>query len=129
MLVEEKLPLVDEILGNWKTVIGKNYEGYKNHVYRMIHFCFAIKDCNSDERQKVIIAACFHDLGLFTENTVDYLPPSIVLAKKSYAAFSLNSLNTPQTGYDSERQQDSSLSMSSGKIIFFDPGQDFKFFI
>lgn len=82
MMIEEKLQLVDEILGNWKTVIGENYEGYKNHVYRMIHFCFAIKDCNIEERQKVIIAACFHDLGLFTENTVDYLPPSIMLAKK-----------------------------------------------
>ncbi len=81
MLIEEKLPLVDEILGTWKNAIGKNYEGYKNHVYRMIHFCFAIKDCNPTEKEKIMIAAAFHDLGLFTEKTVDYLPPSIVLAQ------------------------------------------------
>lgn len=81
-MIEEKIPLVEEILENWKPAIGESFEGYKNHVYRMIHFCFAIRDCSKEEKQKVIIAACFHDLGLFTDKTVDYLPPSIVLAKK-----------------------------------------------
>ena len=30
---------------------------------------------------KFIIAGCFHDLGIWANNTVDYLPPSIELAK------------------------------------------------
>lgn len=29
-MIEEKLPLIEEILGNWKSVIGENFEGYKN---------------------------------------------------------------------------------------------------
>ena len=89
-MIEEKLPLIEEILGNWKSVIGENFEGYKNHVYRMIHFCFTKKDCNREEKQKLMIAACFHDLGLFTDKTVDYLPPSIVLAKKYLQENGLN---------------------------------------
>ncbi len=58
MLIETTIPLLEEILGEWQDLIGKDYEGYKNHVYRMIHFCFALKDCNEEEREKVMIAGC-----------------------------------------------------------------------
>ena len=81
MAIEEHIALLDEILGKWKDEIGKDYVGYKNHVYRMVNFCFALHDCTPDERQKVIIAGCFHDLGIWTSKTFDYLPPSIVLAQ------------------------------------------------
>jgi hypothetical protein len=80
-IIEEKIPLVEEILGTWQNVVGNDYLGYKNHVYRMIHFCFALYPSNHEARQKIIIAACFHDLGIWEQNTVDYLPPSIALAK------------------------------------------------
>ena len=72
---------MDEILDNWKNDIGNDYAGYKNHVYRMINFCFALHDCNNEERQKIIIAGCFHDLGIWANNTFDYLSPSVALAK------------------------------------------------
>jgi hypothetical protein len=81
MNIETKIPLLEDILNQWKTELGDDYSGYKNHVYRMIHFCFALHPCNDEERQKIIIAACFHDLGVWTEHTPDYLPPSIALAK------------------------------------------------
>lgn len=47
----------------------------------MIHFCFALHPCNAEERKKIIIAACFHDLGIWANGTVDYLPPSIALTE------------------------------------------------
>ncbi len=81
MPIEAHLPLVEEILGSWKTEIGPDYAGYRNHVYRMINFCFALRDCTAEERQKIIIAGCFHDLGIWGADTFDYLPPSIALAK------------------------------------------------
>jgi hypothetical protein len=81
MVIEEHIPLIDEILDNWKTVIGRDYPGYRNHVYRMVNFCFALQDCTSDERHKVIIAGCLHDLGIWANDTFDYLSPSVVLAK------------------------------------------------
>ena len=82
MAIEERIPLLEELLGAWENKLGGDYEGYKNHVYRMIHFCFALHSCNDEERQKIIIAGCFHDLGIWTNSTVDYLPPSIALAKE-----------------------------------------------
>ena len=82
MAIEERIPLLEEILGKWKNVIGNDYTGYKNHVYRMIHFCFTLHKCTDTERKKIIIAGGFHDLGIWTNSTVDYLPPSIALVKE-----------------------------------------------
>ena len=81
-IIKEHIPLLEEILGTWKNELGSDYEGYKNHVYRMIHFCFALHTCTEEERKKIIIAGCFHDLGIWTSSTVDYLPPSIARAKE-----------------------------------------------
>jgi hypothetical protein len=81
MAIEERIALVEEILDQWKPKIGDDYSGYKNHVYRMINFCFALHECNPEERDKMIIAGCFHDLGIWTSNTFDYLQPSMALAK------------------------------------------------
>lgn len=81
MNIEKPIPLLEEILTQWQGVIGSEYEGYKNHVYRMIHFCFAMRTYNTEEYNKIIIAGAFHDLGIWIENTVDYIPPSIPPAR------------------------------------------------
>jgi hypothetical protein len=81
MEIETNIPLVEEILDIRKLELGNDYAGYKNHAYRMIHFCLALYDCEREEREKIIIAGCFHDLGIWINNTFDYLPPSIALAK------------------------------------------------
>jgi hypothetical protein len=89
MALVERIPLLEEILDTWKNELGNDYPGYKNHVYRMIHFCFALHNCNNEEREKIIIAGCFHDLGIWVNGTVDYLPPSIALAKEYLKQHSL----------------------------------------
>ena len=82
MAVEEHIALVEELLGQWSTTIGSDYTGYRNHVYRMINFCFALRDCDEQEREKITIAGCFHDIGIWTSDTLDYLPPSIAVARE-----------------------------------------------
>jgi hypothetical protein len=77
MQIEKQIPLVDSILEQWKATIGKDFEGYKNHVYRMVNFCFALSPCREESREKIAIAAAFHDIGLWVGNTLDYIPPSI----------------------------------------------------
>ncbi len=77
MKIEENIPLLEDIFSEWKSTIGNEYQGYRNHVYRMIHFCLALRDCNDEEREKIIIAGAFHDLGIWINNTVDYIPPSL----------------------------------------------------
>ncbi|HQU72325.1 MAG: hypothetical protein KDI06_22170 [Calditrichaeota bacterium] len=72
---------VEEILGGWREALGEAFPAYRNHVYRVLHFAFALRECHGEEREKMIIAASFHDLGIWTANTYDYLAPSISLAR------------------------------------------------
>ena len=41
-----------------------------------------VAPCKQDDKEKFIIAGCFHDLGIWANDTVDYLAPSLDLAKK-----------------------------------------------
>jgi hypothetical protein len=77
MKIEKEIPLLEEILSGWKHTIGSEYLGYRNHVYRMIHFCLALRNCTDEEREKIIIAGAFHDIGIWIADTVDYIPPSL----------------------------------------------------
>lgn len=82
MKIQEQLPLLEKILGERSEIIGSQYLPYKNHVYRVVNFCFAFHECNDSEAEKIVIAGCFHDLGMWPNDLVDYLKPSIELAKK-----------------------------------------------
>ncbi len=82
MTLEDHISLLETILDEWRDTIGRQYEPYKNHVYRVMNICFALHECTEDDREKLIIAGCFHDLGIWPNDTVDYLAPSIELAKK-----------------------------------------------
>jgi hypothetical protein len=90
MVIEKPIGLLEEILAPWRERIGADFEGYKNHVSRMLNFCFALRACGEEERRKLIIAGAFHDIGLWSDNTVDYLPPSIAQAKLYLVANGLN---------------------------------------
>jgi hypothetical protein len=79
--IEQRIDLLEAILDAWKSQLGDDDLAYKNHVYRMVHFCFALRDCSEEERQKIVIAGCFHDLGIWSDGTIDYLPPSVALAQ------------------------------------------------
>ena len=67
----------DAILDRWKGELGNDAPAYRNHVHRVIDFCSALHE---GDREKIVIAACFHDLGIWTARTWDYLDPSITLA-------------------------------------------------
>ncbi len=80
MAIETRIPLLETILDSWRAKMGSDHAAYRNHCYRVIHFCFALHDCDEPAPQKIIIAAAFHDLGIWSDSTVDYLPPSVALA-------------------------------------------------
>ncbi len=85
MKIEDQIPLADEILEVHRERVGDLFPAYRNHVYRVLHHCFALADSSENpvtdqEPQKLIIAGCFHDLGIWPDQTIDYLAPSIALA-------------------------------------------------
>ncbi len=73
--------LLDELLEPWRSLLGDDFEGYRNHCHRVMSYCFTLFAASPEEQQKVAIAVCFHDLGLWTQNTLDYLPPSLLAAQ------------------------------------------------
>lgn len=79
-MIETRLSLLDDILEDWRDVIGDDFDGYRNHCRRMVNCCLALADCDDVARQKLMIAAAFHDIGIWTAGTMDYLPPSLTPA-------------------------------------------------
>jgi hypothetical protein len=79
-MLEMKIERLEEILSPWQATIGPDYAGYRNHVYRMLHYCFHLGKPDPVSRQKLIIAGAFHDIGIWTAGTLDYLDPSITAA-------------------------------------------------
>jgi len=73
--------LLDELLQHHAAALGKDFAGYRNHTYRVINFCSALSTKEPEQLQKIAIATAFHDLGIWTDQTFDYLPPSEMLAQ------------------------------------------------
>lgn len=82
MTPTESIALVDEILAPWRERIGADWDGYRNHTQRVARFCGALSVAAPDTQRKIAIAAAFHDLGIWSAGTMDYLPPSAVLARE-----------------------------------------------
>jgi len=75
----QTFPLTDEIIAAFATELGGDFTAYRNHVCRGLNF-FAALSGEVSPPPAVLIAAAFHDLGIWTHHTLDYLPPSIELA-------------------------------------------------
>ncbi|NTW51708.1 MAG: HD domain-containing protein [Chlorobiaceae bacterium] len=78
---------LDELLEPFRQLVGPDFDGYRNHCRRVFLFCTAFVE-QSDEtaRMKIAIAAAFHDLGIWTEGSFDYIEPSCRLAGKQLEA-------------------------------------------
>jgi hypothetical protein len=87
MKIEASIIRLEKLLAPWQSLIGVEYQGYRNHLYRMIHCCVALQghqsleECDEQTLQKICIAACFHDIGIWINNTVDYIAPSLPPAR------------------------------------------------
>jgi hypothetical protein len=69
-------PFIEDILTRFRLVIGPDYTLYRNHVYRVFGNC-TLLDNNPDAAFRYAVAAVFHDLGIWTAHTFDYILPSV----------------------------------------------------
>jgi hypothetical protein len=81
MDVRTSFPLVDEILQSHASSIGDDLPGYRNHVYRVLNFFAALSGSSAAIPETVLIASAFHDIGIWTDGTFDYLEPSIARSR------------------------------------------------
>ena len=79
MLLERIDPL-DRVLEKHAVELGRDLTAYRNHTYRVLNLCVALAPCADAALEKVALAAAFHDLGIWSARTFDYLQPSIELA-------------------------------------------------
>jgi hypothetical protein len=75
-----QIAILDELLMAHAVALGRDFTGYRNHTYRVVNLCVAQSSGEPEPLEKVAIAAAFHDLGIWTAGTFDYLPPSVGLA-------------------------------------------------
>ena len=70
--------LIDEILQDYRAVINQSYQGYLNHCKRVAACCLMLsKDDSKETLRKIAIAVAFHDIGIWTAHTIDYIKPSV----------------------------------------------------
>ena len=72
---------IDQVLDDHAAALGDDFIAYRHHVYRVVNLCAAIVEDRVD-LEKIAIAAVFHDLGIWTDKTFDYIAPSVVLARQ-----------------------------------------------
>lgn len=73
--------IIDRILLAFRDELGKDFEQYRHHVYRVYNLAAPLVATLQDV-ETISVAAAFHDLGIWTNNTFDYLEPSIKLARQ-----------------------------------------------
>ncbi|TXH05316.1 MAG: hypothetical protein E6R07_05190 [Nevskiaceae bacterium] len=79
-------PLIDTLLDDWRAALGKDDEGYRNHCHILLNVVDALAQPTDRERELIAIAAAFHDLGIWSDHSFDYLDPSAARARAWLAA-------------------------------------------
>jgi hypothetical protein len=72
--------IIDSILYRYKEDLGDKFEPYKNHAYRVYNYAIT-NGMSKQDLDKLAIASAFHDLGIWSGKTFDYIDPSVDLLK------------------------------------------------
>jgi hypothetical protein len=75
-----EIAALDAILDAHAGDLGDDFTPYRHHCYRVANLCLSQVAGGPDEIEKIAIATAFHDMGIWTDGTFDYLPPSVRLA-------------------------------------------------
>jgi predicted metal-dependent HD superfamily phosphohydrolase len=82
MEIVERSALLDELLASSATVFGPDFRAYRNHCYRVLNFTLVRAPSLEGTREKTEIATFFHDVGIWTDGTFDYVEPSAARARQ-----------------------------------------------
>jgi len=73
-------PLIDTVLARYTDSLGIEASAYRNHVYRGLNY--QVRILRVEASDLMALAWVAHDLGLWTDHTLDYIPPSLRLAEE-----------------------------------------------
>jgi hypothetical protein len=88
----DKDDVVERELAPLRACIGEDFDGYRNHVYRVLTYAMHFLDGEPRWREPIAFALAYHDVGLWTDRALAYLEPSERHAEDARAtsAFDLN---------------------------------------
>ena len=92
MVVCSRFPVVDEVIEQFADVLGHDRVPYRNHVTRILNYFQFLAPTDGGCPHQVLVAAAFHDLGIWSARTFDYLEPSVGLAREYLASANLQHL-------------------------------------
>lgn len=78
--------VIEDVLSTWHGALGADATAYRGHVYRMFNFARALAARPAAD-DALAVAAAFHDLGIWSDETFDYLAPSERRANEYLAAY------------------------------------------
>jgi len=74
-------PLLDEILERYRSQIGAQWTGYRNHCLTVYNIVRARTSLDDERDAAVAIACAFHDIALWSDDRIDYIDPSVAHAR------------------------------------------------
>lgn len=69
-------PRLDYLFEQGKATLANDYVAYRNHCYRVFNCAALMSSADRVMLDKLAIAIYFHDIGIWTDHTLDYLEPS-----------------------------------------------------
>ena len=110
-----RIPTIDDVLNDHAMALRDDFIPYRNHVYRIVNLCVAIG--GQGELEKIAVAAVFHDLGIWTNGTFDYIAPSIALAHDYLVAHAREDLTAEIEGMIADHHKITAAAADSGSLI------------
>ena len=87
--IKKERPFVEELFARYETLIGRDFPGYRNHVYRTITYAMHFLGNNEEYERLVEATFVYHDIGLWTDHELAYLEPSEAVALADNKKFGL----------------------------------------
>jgi len=75
MRLRDHHPLIEDVLDAWSPSLGEARSAYRGHVYRVFNYARCLYGSESRD-DDFAVTSVFHDLGIWSDRTFDYLSPS-----------------------------------------------------
>jgi hypothetical protein len=81
----DRSAVIDDVMAAWAPALGAARSSYRGHAYRVYNFARAIFGSGRCD-DALAVASAFHDLGIWSDGTFDYIAPSAQRAVDFVAA-------------------------------------------
>jgi len=78
--VIQSSPGIERHLTKYRAQIGEDWDGYRNHIYRVLSYTNYFLQGDEAQRDVIEAALVYHDLGLWSDASLAYLEPSTARA-------------------------------------------------